>query len=65
MDKFIYWFKRNLTIHFEIYGNMPFARIGWVWAIFIFFFGYYYFGVTLAIIIGVIMVVNFINGMRR
>ena len=61
MDNLIYWIKRNLTIHFEFYGNMPFARVGWIWVIIVFFFGYHYFGLVLCIILSIIMVYNLLN----
>ena len=61
MDKLIFWLKKETVIHFEFYGNMPFARVGWVWVIIAFFFGYHYFGMILCILFSIIMIYNLLN----
>jgi hypothetical protein len=61
MRNFIDLLKKELTIHFEFYGDYPYARIGWVWVILIIFLGYYTFGITLCVLLLITTLVNLIN----
>jgi hypothetical protein len=61
MDNLIEIIKRELTIQFEFYGNYPYARIGWIWILLILFLGYHTFGLSLCVLLGITLIINFLT----
>ena len=61
MDKLMYWIRKELILHLDFNGYRPHTRIGWIWVLIAFIFGYHWFGLVLCIVLSVVVIFNLLN----